>query len=263
MKPYTTHFGDCRDIMRTMPDASSDVCITDPPYGDTSLSWDCKVDGWAAEVARILKPNASAWVFGSMRFLAPLFAEFAALGFKYSQDIVWRKQNGTGFHADRFRRVHEHAVMFYRGAWADVYHDTQYTLDATAKTVRRKTRPTHTGHIEQGHYTSEDGGPRMMTSVLEFANEHGRAIHPTQKPVDLIRPLICYSCPLGGIVLDPFMGSAAIGMAAIYEGREYIGMENDPQHYPAALIRLDEAQAPTQASLFVRTPVGHVQGALL
>jgi site-specific DNA-methyltransferase (adenine-specific) len=52
-----------------------------------------------------------------MRFLAPLFGEFAEHGFKYSQDVVWEKQNGTGFHNDRFRRVHEHAVMFYRGAW--------------------------------------------------------------------------------------------------------------------------------------------------
>ena len=78
------------------------------------------------------------WVFGSMRFLAPLFGEFASRGFKYSQDVVWEKQNGTGFHNDRFRRVHEHVVMFYRGAWGDVYHETQYTMDATARTTRRK-----------------------------------------------------------------------------------------------------------------------------
>ena len=52
----------------------------------------------------MLKPSASIWVCGSMRFLAPLFAEMAALGFKYSQDIVWQKQNGTGFHNDRFMR---------------------------------------------------------------------------------------------------------------------------------------------------------------
>lgn len=264
MKLYAAYFGDCRDTMRSMPSASADVCITDPPYGDTSLSWDSKVDGWVAEVARILKLNASIWVFGSMRFLAPLFAEFAKLDFKYSQDIVWEKQNGTGFHADRFRRVHKHAVLFYRGAWADVYHDTQYTLDGTAKTIRRKTRPTHTGHIDAGHYVSEDGGPRLMRSVIYMPNEHGRAIHPTQKPVELIRPLVLYSVPPGGVVLDPFMGSAAIGIATIEEGRQYVGMENDPLHYPAALDRLAEAAAaPPQAPLFARAPMTQVQEALL
>lgn len=263
MTSYSTAFGDCRPVMAGMQSSSIDVCITDPPFGDTSLEWDSRVYGWIEQVARILKPNGSIWILGSMRFLAPLFAEFESLDFKYSQDIVWKKQNGTGFHADRFRRVHEHAVLFYRGAWADVYHDTQYTLDATAKTVRRKARAAHWGAIENAAFVSEDGGPRMMTSVLEFANEHGRAIHPTQKPVDLIRPLVRYSCPPGGVVLDPFMGSAAIGMAAIYEGRDYIGMEDVPQYYAAALERLAEAKAgPPQAPLFAPAPMKQEQSAM-
>lgn len=243
-------FGDCLHLLPPIQGGSKDVCITDPPYGDTSLTWDSKVDGWIAEIARILKPNASVWVFGSMRFLAPLFAEFEAHGFKYSQDIVWEKQNGTGFHNDRFRRVHEHAVMFYRGAWADVHHDTQYTLDATAKTVRRKTRPTHTGHIEAGHYVSEIGGPRMMRSVIYMPNEHGNAVHPTQKPVELIRSLVRYSVPPGGVVIDPFAGSASVGVACIAEGRSYIGMENNQHHFLTAKARLEEAINPRQPELF-------------
>lgn len=256
-KPYYLHFGDCLDVLRTITAGSIDVCCTDPPYGDTSLEWDSRVAGWLEEVTRTLKPNASIWVFGSMRFLAPLFAQMTALDFKYSQDIVWCKQNGTGFHNDRFRRVHEHAVMFYRGAWADVYHDTQYTLDATAKTVRRKTRPTHTGHIEAGHYVSEDGGPRMVRSVIYVPNEHGQAIHPTQKPVDLILPLVRYSVPPGGVVLDPFMGSASIGMAARIEGRRYIGIENKVAHFVTAQRRMDgplETVASSQANLFAEAP---------
>lgn len=244
------HFGHCVDVLQGMAAGSADVCITDPPYGDTSLVWDRKVDGWIAEVARVLKPSASIWVFGSMRFLAPLFTDMAAAGFKYSQDVVWEKQNGTGFHADRFRRVHEHAVMFYRGAWADVYRDTQYSMTATAKTVRRKTRPTHTGHIEQGNYVSEDGGALLMRSVMYCPNEHGRAIHPTQKPVELLRPLVRYSVPPSGVVVDPFAGSAAVGAACLAEGRGYIGMENDLAHFIGAAARLGEAHSPPQGRLF-------------
>lgn len=249
----TLHFGDCRKVLRMLPAASIDACITDPPYGDTSLEWDSTVEGWLSEVARVLKPDASIWVFGSMRFLAPLFAQMEELGFRYSQDIVWEKQNGTGFHADRFRRVHEHAVMFYRGAWASVHHETQYTNDATAKTVRRKTRAAHWGNIDQGHYVSEDGGPRMMRSVIFAKNEHGQAIHPTQKPVELLLPLIRYSVPPGGVVLDPFMGSAAIGMAARIEGRGYVGCENKADYFAAARKRMDgplETGSFSQPSLF-------------
>ena len=255
MKPViignaTLYQGDCRLVMPYIQSCSIDACIADPPYGDTSLEWDRQVEGWLEEVARVLKPNASLWIFGSMRFLAPLFAELAAQGFKYSQDIVWEKQNGTGFHNDRFRRVHEHAALFYRGAWADVYHDTQYTLDATAKTVRRKTRPTHTGHIEASHYVSEDGGPRLMRSVVYMPNEHGKAIHPTQKPVELLRPMVRYSVPPGGTFIDPFMGSGSAGIAACLEGRGFIGIEDDAEHFNGAVARAHEAVNPVQSQLF-------------
>lgn len=236
---HDLHIGDCREVLRILPTGSVDACIADPPYGDTSLPWDSCVDGWLAEVVRVLKPAASIWVFGSMRFLAPLFAEFEAAGFKYSQDIVWEKQNGTGFHNDRFRRVHEHAALFYRGAWADVYHDTQHTNDATAKTVRRKTRPTHTGHIDAGRYVSEDGGPRLMRSVIYAKNEHGQAIHPTQKPVELLLPLVRYSVPPGGVLVDPFMGSASAGIAARIAERGYIGIEKAADYFAAAVSRMN------------------------
>jgi len=165
-----------------------------------------------------------------MRFIVTMFDEMAAWDFKYAQDIVWQKQNGTGFQNDRFRRVHEHAVQFYRGAWADVYKDPQFTNDATAKTVRRKTRPTHTGHIDAGHYVSEDGGPRLQTSVIEVANEHGSALHPTQKPLGILAPLIRYSVPPGGLVIDPFMGSGSTGIAAALLGRQFAGCEMNPDY---------------------------------
>lgn len=219
------HFGDCREVMKVWPAGVADACITDPPYGDTSLDWDKRVAGWMAEVSRVLKPTASVWVFGSMRYLSTIFAEMEAAGFKYAQDIVWEKQNGTGFHNDRFKRVHEHAIQFYRGAWADLYREPQYTNDARAKVVRRKTRPTHTGHIEAGHYVSEDGGPRLQRSVMQVRNEHGRAVHPTQKPLGILDPLIRYSVPPGGIVIDPFIGSLSTGICAEQSGRQWAGCE--------------------------------------
>lgn len=232
--------GDCRELLGTLPAASFDACMADPPYGDTSLDWDSVVDGWIPAVARVLKPAASMWVFGSMRFFMGnrIRARLRDEGFRYSQDIVWKKQNGTGFHDDRFRRVHEHAVLFYRGAWADVYHQPQYTNDATARTVRRKTRPTHTGHIEAGHYISEDGGPRLMTSVLEVRNEHGRAIHPTQKPLELLLPLIRYSVPPGGSFVVPFCGSGSDLMVAEADGLDALACELDAGHAERARARI-------------------------
>ncbi|WP_186177766.1 DNA-methyltransferase [Burkholderia gladioli] len=235
------HFGDCRDLLPMIPASVADAVIADPPYGDTSLKWDRVVDGWIEACSHVLKPAASIWVFGSLRFIAPTFDLMKRAGFIYSQDIVWRKQNGTGFHNDRFRRVHEHAVLFYRGAWAEVYKCPQVTHDARKKQVRRKTRPTHTGHIDSGHYTSVDGGPRFRTSVIDMRNEHGRALHPTQKPVDLIELMVRYSVPPGGIVLDPFLGSGSTALAAIRSGRHWIGCELDPDCRDMQAQRLQQS----------------------
>ena len=230
--------GDCRELLRSLPVAFADGCITDPPYGDTSLAWDKRVDGWIGEVARCLKASSSIWVFGSMRYLASLFDRMEAHDFRYGQDIVWEKQNGSGFHADRFKRVHEHAVMFYRGKWRDLYAKPQFTNDATKRTVLRTKRPPHTGHIEASHYISEDGGPRLMRSVIYARNEHGKAVHPTQKPIEIVQPLLLYSIPPGGTVIDPFAGSGTTGMAAKQNRRNAILCEIDEGYADAARQRI-------------------------
>ncbi len=129
-------------------------------------------------------------------------------------------------------------MLFYRGAWSAVHHDTQYSNDAQKKVVRRKQRPAHCGHIENSVYVSEDGGPRMLRSVLQIRNEHGRAVHPTQKPLDLLRPMIRYSCPPGGHVLSPFAGSGSDGVAAMLEGRSYTGIELKPAYAAIADRRI-------------------------
>lgn len=231
--------GDCRDVLPTLAAASFDACIADPPYGDTSLEWDRVCEGWIPAVARVLKPAASIWVFGSLRFLAPVFEAMDAEGFRYSQDIVWEKQNGTGFLNDRFRRVHEHAVMFYRGAWGDVYHDPQVTMDAVAKVVRAKGKPQH-WHGEKGDtvYVSQDGGPRLMRSVLQVRNEHARAVHPTQKPLGILTPLVRYSVPPGGSAIVPFAGSGSECLAAHIEGRHAVGIELNPEYADLARARI-------------------------
>jgi len=242
------HFGDCRDMMAQMPDGIADAVICDPPYGDTSLKWDLRCDGWIEHAARVLKPSSSFWVFGSMRFIAYLFRDMESAGFKYAQDIVWEKQNGSGFQNDRFRRVHEHAVQFYRGTWASVYKDPQFTNDARAKVVRRKTRPTHTGHIDSGSYVSDEGGPRLMRSVIDVSNEHGNALHPTQKPLGILAPLIAYSVPPGGVVLDPFLGSGSTAIGARKLGRHWIGCENDPASMAMQDERFSQSDLLTEAA---------------
>jgi site-specific DNA-methyltransferase (adenine-specific) len=206
-----------------------DMIIADPPYGDTSLAWDKRCEGWLDIAAGLLKPTGSIWVFGSMRFFQDMGSAFKAAGLRYAQDIVWEKHNGSGFHADRFKRVHEHITQYYLASspWSSIYNKVQTTPDAVARAVRRKKRPAHMGNCEQSEYRSEDGGPRLMRSVIYMRSQHGRAIHPTEKPSGLIEILIRTSCPPEGIVGDLFAGSGSAGEAAIRAGRRYAGCEID------------------------------------
>lgn len=210
--------------------------VTDPPYGETNLAWDRWVDGWLDDAAQI---TDALWCFGSFRMFHEHAAEFA--GWKFSQDVIWEKHNGSGLAADRFRRVHEIAALWYRGAWDQLRHETPTTPDATPRALRRRaTKGDHQGSRGASAYTSEDGGPRLMRSVQQVRSMHGDAIHPTQKPVRIVAPLIEYSVPPGGIVVDLFAGSGTTAEAARNLGRRCIAFEADEAYAELAARRLSQ-----------------------
>ena len=232
----TLYLGDCREVLPAL-DLQADCFVADPPYGETSLKWDRWPDGWLDVAATVTR---SLWCFGTLRMYLDHAAEFRAARWKLSQDVIWEKHNGSGFANDRFKRVHEQPTHWFRGAWSGVYHEAPTTPDAIRHQMRRKARPTHTGDIGAASYLSEDGGPRLMRSVIYMPSMHGKAIHPTEKPSDLIEILIRTSCPPGGVVGDMFAGSGAAGEAAMRAGRNYVGCEIDEAMANRASSRLDQ-----------------------
>ena len=80
-----------------------------------------------------------------------------------------------------------------------------------------------------------------MTSrnILDVPNiKAGTKVHPTEKPVDLMKILIENSSNKGDIVLDMFMGSGSTGVAALETGRKFIGIEIDENFYKVAYDRI-------------------------
>jgi site-specific DNA-methyltransferase (adenine-specific) len=248
MTPYyeqsgvTIYHGDCREIAPSL-DGMFDCVIADVPYGQTSLPWDCWPKGWLDAM-----PTRSLWCFGSLRMFSEHWYEFANWGWRLSQDLVWEKHNGSGFHADRFKRVHEQVAHFYRGDWESLYKNPQKTHDATARSVRRKQRPPHMGHIEAGSYRSEDGGPRLMRSVIFAPSMHGDAENETQKPEALVAPLIGYSCPRGGSILSPFCGSGTDLVVARFAGVRAVGIEIREEQCEIAAKRLQQETLPLEVA---------------
>lgn len=240
--PYFTdgqvslYVGDCREILPALG-ITADLVVADVPYGETAHAWDLWPDGWLDVAAAVTR---SLWCFGSLRMFGEHWREFAEAGWKFSQDVVWEKNNGSGFAADRLKRVHELAGHFYRGAWRDVYHEVPRVPAVYKRGGQRFTRaqPAHTGTVAGRGYA--DDGTRLTRSVVRHPRPFP-AVHKTQKPVPLLELLIAYGCPRGGLVVAPFAGSGSDLEAARNLGCRAIGIEGDEEMCEKATRRLSQA----------------------
>ena len=226
----TLYHGDCREVLPGLA-VEADLCLTDPPYGETSLEWDRWPDGWPSLVRA-----PQLWCFGSMRMFLARVADFA--GWKLAQDLVWEKQQGILLRPDRFVRVHEALTHWYRGEWGDLHHDPPRAAGGTRKRFNRAAGDRHV-YGERGSSAVDDGGWRYARSVIYANTPHrGTGLHPTQKPTTVLAPLITYSTPPGGLVLDPFAGSGSTLVAAQHEGRRAVGIEAREDYCDIAARRL-------------------------
>ncbi len=244
MTPYyqadgiTLYCGDCRELAPSLQPA--DAVVTDPPYAETSLDWDVWPVGWPA---LMLSLSRCLWCFGSMRMFWDRRDEFT--GWKLAQDLVWEKHNGSGLFADRFRRVHEFAVQFYHGDWGSL-HKTPPIISVCDDERRSKhiipgRQPAHWGEIGLGGGYTYDG-KRIMRSVIPVASCHGYAVNETQKPEGIVVPLLSYSVPPGGLVLDPFAGSGTVLAVARAQGKRAIGIEKRESQCAEIVKRLAQTE---------------------
>lgn len=240
MKPYAQIDGitiyNCRldDVLEQLPQV--DAIITDPPYAETSLEWDVWVDGWP----RLLKDKSQClWSFGSFRMFLDRKDEFK--DWTLAQEIVWEKHNGSGFCGDRFNRVHELAVQWYQGKWSDIHKEPVRVQGGSGnKHIPTRGKTPHRGDIAPSAY--KDDGKRYVRSVIPVRSCHGEADNETQKPEGIIAPLMSYSVPEGGIVLDAFCGSGPVGTVARRQGKRAILIDMRECQCEAAARRLQQQE---------------------
>ena len=232
--------GDCLVEMKRIEDKSIDMILCDLPYGTTRNKWDSVIplDELWAEYNRIIKDNGAVVLTAAQPFTTTLIASNLR-NFKYT--LVWDKKMSSGFlNAKKMPlRRHEDVCVFYK-------KPPKYNPQMEARGKPRKKG----GYVGGNKGCYGDYGDKQTvnnlyypTSILEFSNANqSNKLHPTQKPVALFEYLIKTYTNEGETVLDNCLGSGTTAVAAINTGRNFIGIEREPEYVTIANRRIDDAR---------------------
>lgn len=228
--------GDCLQYMEEIPDGSVDMILCDLPYGMTQNQWDCYIplDKLWEQYNRIIKPNGAIILTSNGIFTAKLILSQPDI---YKYKWVWEKSKPTNFLNAKKQplRKHEDVCVFYKKQ--PVYHPQMTQGEPYDKGTRKNQLCGNYGDFEPVHVASE--GERYPTDIIyvKTAECEGAVLHPTQKPIELGRYMIrTYSNP-GDVVLDNTFGSGSFLVAALMEGRNFIGIEKNEN---VALFKKEE-----------------------
>lgn len=235
--------GDCLKIMKGIPDGSIDMILCDLPYGTTRCKWDAAIplDELWSEYKRVIKDNGAIVLFSTQPFTSELIQSCREY-FRY--EWIWQKTQPTGhLNAKRMPlRVHENIEVFYK---KQPTYNPQMTHGHKRKTaVNRYAREADgTGvYGREERNTVYDSTDRYPVDVQKFGTgDKVKRYHVTQKPLGLLEYLIqTYTNP-GETVMDNCMGSGSTGVAAMNTGRDFIGIELDPEYFHIARERIESA----------------------
>jgi site-specific DNA-methyltransferase (adenine-specific) len=230
---YTLHRGDALAVLRDLPSGSVDAVITDPPYSSGGMVRGDRSDGsskkynaetthadfsgdnrdqrgytywsalWMGEALRATRPGGLLLAFTDWRQLPATTDAVQSGGWVWRGIVPWHKPTARVF-SGRITNACEYVVWGSSGALPN---------------------PLEGGAHFPGFYQ---------------ANPPREREHQTQKPLDVMRDLVKI-VPEGGTILDPFMGSGTTGVAALLEGRNFIGVEMTEHYHDVAARRLAEA----------------------
>ena len=218
--------GDTLEEMAKIPDGTVDMLLVDLPYGTTQNNWDSVIplDKLWKEYNRIVKENGAMIFTASGLFTATLMLSNAK---NYKYKYVWEKSKSTNFLNAKKQplRKHEDVLVFYRKQ--PQYNPQMTRGEPYTKGIRKNQL---TGSYGEFNPTLvESSGDRYPVDVLYFktAESEGSVVHPTQKPIELARYLIRTFSKAGDVILDNTCGSGSFLVAALLEGRNFIGIEKN------------------------------------
>lgn len=254
MSKYKLFLGDCLEVMKKIPDKSTDCIICDLPYGTTASTWDKIIDSkklWE-QYNRILKSTGTIVLFANGLF-TPRVMLSNLNDYKYRW--VWLKKNSTNFvHAkNRPMTKSEDILVFSKGAMG---HKSQLGNKRMTYNPQGLIPVNKIRKSGKSNFTNTLAGKRPShkdeflveytnypTDILENFPEVNPNIklHTNEKPIPLLEYLVKTYTNENDIVLDNCMGSGSTGVACINTNRKFIGIEKEEKYFNIAKERIEKA----------------------
>ena len=256
----TLYDGDCKKLLKGLPDESVDLVVTSPPYCIGKAYEDPKDDidtfkklheDIFSELYRVVKVGGSiCWQVGyhvSETCIVPLdcivYDLFTSLSRELANPlilhnrIIWTFGHGLNS-SNRFSGRHETILWFSKGM------PRQFNLDDVRVPQKYPGKRSYKGP-KKGELSGNPLGknPSDVWDIPNVkANHVEKTIHPCQFPVALPQRLIKALTSEGALILDPFMGVGTTGVAAMIENRRFAGAETVKEYYEVAIERIKEAE---------------------
>ena len=229
-------------------DESVQLILTDLPYGTTPLEFDKEIIPFEPlwkHYERIIKKDGAIVLFAQQPFTSKLIMSNLKL---YKYNWIWVKDNATNFLNKRYQcgKITEDICVFGKGATSfcnggiNMKYNPQMEIGKKYKTtnsVERRTNAVIRGDVR--NIETINNGDRLPNNVLYF-NRDSEKLHPTQKPIELMKYLIRTYTDKGDLVLDSCVGSGTTAVASYLEKRNFIGYEINDEYFNIAKKRLDD-----------------------
>lgn len=231
--------GDCIEMMAQLADESVDLVLTDPPYGTTNCRWDAIIPlgpMWN-HLNRIVRVDSAIVFCAAQPFSSALIMSNVS---KFKYEWIWDKKNPSGYLNAKRRPMSRHEAVLIFSNGATPYFPQMRTGKLRQKgTIRPKVTENYNAHLATVSFNDQ----YYPTSIIEISNaQRSGKVHPTEKPVDLMRYLVRTYSNEGDTVLDFTCGSGSTGIACLMENRRFIGIENDAAYVEIARQRLTETR---------------------
>jgi DNA modification methylase len=233
---------DCLDFLKTVPDASVDLVLVDPPYFigyDGGTGWDSQwkseaeyldwCSAWTEECFRVLKPNRMMIVWGTTKtdtfYRYKLDVLNKISGFVSQTPIIW-SYNWGGRTKKNFSHKHETAWCYSKGK--DFLFNA-VTVERKMKVNLRTGLPYDNGTIPTNIWEGN-----LATTSKEAKDSK---FHPTVKPQFVLERIITAYTNVGDVVLDCFSGSGSTMIACEMTERKFVGSEISSDYYEKSIER--------------------------